>query len=45
MTIQMASQCLGKSETTIRRWIKTGKLTAKLIDGIYDIPEDAINGY
>jgi predicted RNase H-like nuclease (RuvC/YqgF family) len=43
MTIQMAGQRLGKSESTIRRWIKTGKLTAKLIDGAYDISEDAIN--
>lgn len=43
MTIQEACQRLGKSESTIRRWIKTGKLTAKLVDGTYDISEDAIN--
>lgn len=43
MTIQETCQRIGKSESTIRRWLKTGKLTAKLIDGVYDIPEDAIN--
>lgn len=43
MTIQQASQRLGKSESTIRRWIRSGKLTATMIDGVYDIPEAAVN--
>ena len=45
MTIQEASQRLGKSESTVRRWIRQGKLTATMIDGVYDIPEKALNGY
>lgn len=45
MTIQMASQCLGKSESTIRRWIKAGKFKATIVDGVYDISEQAIKAY
>jgi len=45
MTIQMASQRIGKSETTIRRWIKSGKLSATIVDGVYDISEDSILAY
>jgi len=43
MTIQEACQRLGKSESTVRRMIKTGRLIAIKKDGIYDIPEDAVN--
>jgi excisionase family DNA binding protein len=42
MTIQEAIHRLGKSESTIRRHIKSGKLQAEKIDGAYDIPEGAI---
>lgn len=45
MTIQEVAQCLGKSDATIRRWIKQGKLESTLTDGKYDIPESAIDAY
>ena len=45
MTIQEACQRLGKSESTIRRWIRQGKLDAIKIDGLWDIPDAAINDY
>ncbi len=45
MTIQEVAQCLGKSDATIRRWIKQGKLDSTLTDGKYDIPESAIDTY
>jgi transposase len=41
MTIQEACQRLGKSESTIRRWIRSGKVAATLKDGVYDIAEDS----
>jgi len=40
ITIQETCQRLGKSESTIRRMIKAGKLVAIKKDGVYDIPED-----
>ena len=43
MTIQEACQRLGKSESTIRRWIRSGKLAAIMVSGAYDIPETAVN--
>lgn len=43
MTIQEACQRLGKSESTIRRMIKAGKLVANMKDGAYNILEDSIN--
>ncbi len=43
MNVQEAAKRLGKSEPTIRRWIRDGKLTATMIDGVYDIPESAVN--
>jgi len=43
MTIQEACQRLGKSESTIRRWIKQGKLTTTLVDGVNQIPDDIVN--
>lgn len=43
MTIQEACQRLGKSESTIRRWIREGKLAATKIDGIWNIPEAVVN--
>lgn len=43
MTIQEACQRLGKSESTVRRWIRSGKLKATRVKGVYDIPESAIH--
>jgi len=40
MTIQEVCNRLGKSESTIRRWIRCGKLHAEIIDGVYDIQLD-----
>ncbi|MFC1715786.1 tetratricopeptide repeat protein [Candidatus Poribacteria bacterium] len=37
MTVKEAAQNLGKSTTTIRRWIKEGKLDAVMVDGRYDV--------
>ena len=45
MTIQEAAQCLGKSEATIRRAIKAKKLESILIDGRYEITEEALSVY
>ena len=45
MTIQETAQRLGKSEATIRRWIKQGKLESTLTDGRYDIPQSTLNAY
>jgi len=43
MTIQEACQRLGKSESTIRRWIKQEKLITTLVDGVNQIPDDQVN--
>lgn len=43
MTIQEACQRLGKSESTIRRWIREKKLSAIKVDGIWSISEEAIH--
>lgn len=43
MNVQEASKRLHKSEATIRRWIRQGKLAATMVDGAYDIPESAVN--
>lgn len=43
MNVQQAAKRLGKSEPTIRRWIREGKLQATMVDGVYDIPESAVN--
>ncbi len=45
MTIQEVAQRLGKSEATIRRWIKQRKLESTLTDGKYDIPQSALDAY
>lgn len=45
MTIREAAQRIGKSESALRRAIKAGKLRAELIDGKYDIAEEALNAY
>jgi len=42
MTIKEASNKLGKSEKTIRRWIETGKLNAQVVDGKYNIDDQAV---
>jgi len=43
MTIQEAAHRLGKSNLTIRRWIKSGKLSATMINSKWDIPESALS--
>jgi len=43
MTIQEACQRLGKSESTVRRMIRDGRLTSSKKDGIYDIAENSVN--
>ena len=43
MNIQEVAQRLGKSELTIRRWIKSGKLAATMTNGKWDISESALN--
>ena len=43
MTIQDARQRLGKSESTIRRWIREGKLTATKVGGVWDIGDAAVD--
>lgn len=47
MDIKEASTRLNISETTVRRWIKSGRLQATMIEGPYgpqyDIPEEALD--
>ena len=43
MNIQEIAQRLGKSELTIRRWIKSGKLTATMTNGKWDVSESVLN--
>ena len=45
MTIQEVAKRLDKSEKTIRRWIKQGKLSAEIVDGKYAIDESALDVY
>ena len=45
MTIQEAAHYLNKSEATIRRYIKQGKLEATLVGGKYSIEESALDAY
>ena len=46
MTLKEACQRTGKSESTIRRWIKDGKLKATLLDnGKYDIDPTGIEKF
>lgn len=45
MTIQEVAKRLDKSEKTIRRWIKQGKLYAELVDGKYVIDESELGDY
>ena len=42
MTLKKACQQTGRSESTLRRWIKTGKLKATLSDGKYHIDDSSI---
>ncbi len=39
MNVKEAAQHLGKSDATIRRWIRQGKLSGILVGGKYDIEE------
>jgi len=43
MNIQKVAQRLDKSELTIRRWIKSGKLAATMTNGKWDISGSALN--
>ena len=43
MTIHEVCQRLGKSESTIRRWIREGTLTATKVNGVWDISEEMVN--
>ena len=45
MTIQELAKKLGKTEQTIRRWIKQEKVDAKLVDGKYIIDETKLTDY
>ena len=43
MTIHEVCQRLGKSESTIRRWIRDGKLTSTKVNGVNQIPESEVD--
>ena len=43
MTLQEAAALLGKSESTLRRWINSEKLNAYKVDGHYEIDEEEVN--
>ncbi len=45
MTIREAAQRVGKSEDSLRRAIKAGKLSATLVNGKYDISDAALDAY
>jgi len=45
MTLQQVAKHLGKSEHTIRRYVQQGKIEATLIEGKYDITEEALYQY
>ncbi len=45
MTIREAAQRIGKSESALRRAIKAGKLDSTLVNGKYDITEEALYAY
>ena len=45
MTIREAAQRVGKSESALRRAIKSGRLDAEKVNGIYNISEDSLNAY
>lgn len=45
MTIREVAQRIGKSEISVRRLIKADKLKATLIDGAYQISEEALTDY
>lgn len=45
MNLKEAAKWLGKSEYTVRRYVKQGKIEATLTDGKYDISEEAILDY
>lgn len=45
MTIREAAQRVGKSESALRRAIKSGNLDAELVKGKYDITEESLDAY
>lgn len=42
MNVHEAAKRLGKGESTIRRWIREGKLDVSIKNGTYEIPKSAI---
>ena len=45
MTISEAAQRVGKSESALRRAIKSKKLDAQMVNGKYDLTEEALYAY
>ena len=45
MTLKDVAKRLNRSEHTIRRYIQQGRLEAQLVDGKYDISEEALREY
>jgi excisionase family DNA binding protein len=43
MNVKEAAQHLGKSDATVRRWIRQGKLSGILVGGKYDIEESTLD--
>ena len=43
MTLQEAAALLGKSESTLRRWISSGKLNTTRVNGHYEIDDEEVN--
>lgn len=43
MTITEAAASIGKSEVTLRRWVKSGFINAIKIGGTLDISESEVN--
>jgi excisionase family DNA binding protein len=43
-TVAQVAEGFGRSELTIRRWIKAGRLKAVLIGGVWYMPADEVDG-
>lgn len=44
-SLQEAAELLGRSEVTVRRYVKTGKLASKKLGGKYIIPAAELRKY
>jgi excisionase family DNA binding protein len=42
-TVAQVAEVFGRSELTIRRWIKAGRLKAVRIGGVWHIPADELD--